>query len=82
MFSVPGVIASVVASKVAGNIFGGKEKSQPAPIVLSSQQPSRPVETNSTFERFINVLPDVFASIPRYEPPTQQEIILKLPEET
>ena len=40
------------------------------------------METNSTFEQFINVLPDVFASIPRYEPPTQQEIILKLPEET
>lgn len=82
MFSIPGIIASTVASKVVGDIFGGKEKTQPAPIVLKSQQPSRPVETNGTFEKFINVLPDVFASIPRYEPPTQQEIILKLPEET
>ena len=82
MFSLPSVIGGVVASKVVGDIFGGKEKTQPAPIVLRSQQPSRPVETNGTFEKFINVLPDVFASIPRYEPPTQQEIILKLPEET
>lgn len=82
MFSVPGIVASVVGSKIVGDIFGGKEKTQPAPVVLRSQQPSRPVETNGTFEKFINVLPDVFASIPRYEPPTQQEIILKLPEET
>ena len=83
MFSLPNVIGAVIASEVAGNIFGGKEKSQPTPSVeLRSQQPSRPIENTSTFERFINVLPDVFASIPRYQPPTQQEIILKLPEET
>lgn len=86
MFSVPGVIASVVASKVAGNIFGGDK---PAPTTQLTQPiysdprtgQGRPQE-RSTFEQFIDVLPDVFATIPRYEPPTQQEIILKLPEET
>ena len=82
MFSLPSVIGSVVGTKIIGDIFGGKEKAPAPPIVLQSQQPGRPVETNSNFEKFISVLPDVFASIPRYEPPTQQEIILKLPEET
>lgn len=86
MFSVPGVIASVVGSKVVSDIFGGD---RPAPV-SQLQQPiysdprtgaGRPQE-RSTLEQFIDVLPSVFASIPRYEPPTQQEIILKLPEET
>lgn len=77
MFSLPSVVSAVVASQIGKNIFGGKESS-PTPQVL----PSRPVETNGTLDRFLDVLPDVFASIPRYEPPTQQEIILKLPEET
>lgn len=85
MFSVPGVIASVVASKVAGDIFGSKKSSSP-PVVLPqySQQPApAPRETADTsFGQFLEYLPPILASIPRYEPPTQQEIILKLPEET
>ena len=85
MFSVPGVLASVVASKVAGDIFGSSKSSQ-APVVVNQypQQPaSRPIETgNTTFDRFLEYLPPILGSIPRYEPPTQQEIILKLPEET
>jgi len=45
-------------------------------------QPTRPIETNSQFDQFVNILPSFLQAIPRYEPPTQQEIILKLPEET
>ena len=72
-----------VVGPVLGGIFGRNDRPQaPAPIILP-QYPTQPVErADSSFDRFLDILPDVFASIPRYEPPTQQEIILKLPEET
>lgn len=45
-----------------------------------------PVEGGDLFDEraryFGEILPNILQSIPRYEPPTQQEIILKLPEET
>jgi len=42
----------------------------------------QPAQETDQFGRFLEYLPPILASIPRYEPPTQQEIILKLPEET
>jgi len=85
MFSVPAVIGSVIASKVAGNIFGSDKSSTP-PIMLPqvTQQPAPPPRetADTSFSRFLEYLPPILSSIPRYEPPTQQEIILKLPEET
>ena len=72
-----------VIENVVGGIFGGKEPAPaPTPIVL----PQYPAQTTATetdaFGRFLEYLPPILASIPRYTPPTQQEIILKLPEET
>jgi hypothetical protein len=46
------------------------------------QQPPVPSELGSGLDRFFEYLGPALANIPRYEPPTQQEIILKLPEET
>jgi len=81
-FSLKGVIRDV--SNVAGAFTGARPIQPAAPIApsrpIEMQEPTTPGETG--FDKFINILPDVFASIPRYEPPTQQEIILKLPEET
>jgi len=54
---------------------------QPAPAPRPAPAPA-PIETNSQFGQFLEYLPPILQSIPRYEPPTQQEIILKLPEET
>jgi len=72
-----------IIGPVLGGVFGRNDRAPaPAPIILP-QYPTPPVERpDSSFDRFLDVLPDVFASIPRYEPPSQQEIILKLPEET
>ncbi len=69
------------------NVVGAFTGAQP---IQYSQQPSttvisptnRPIETNSQFGQFLEYLPPILASLPRYEPPTQQEIIVKLPEET
>ena len=70
---------------IVGDVIGGILRPQQPPVIIQPPAPQpapRPIETDNTFEKFLSVLPDVFASIPRYEPPTQQEIILKLPEET
>jgi len=71
---------------VVGTVLGtviGAPKTTPPIIVQPAPAPApRPVETNSQFGQFLEYLPPILASIPRYEPPTQQEIILKLPEET
>lgn len=75
-----GGLGSVISGAIGG-IFGS---SKPQTQVVYSQQPTqRPVESaDSSFSQFLEYLPPILASIPRYEPPTQQEIILKLPEET
>lgn len=70
-----------VAVDVAGPILGVPRTTAPYPQT-TILQPPRPVETNSQFDQFLKYLPPILESIPRYEPPTQQEIILKLPEET
>ena len=77
------VLGSIISGTI-GNIFGGREPAPQPTQVIFEQPPQapRPIDNGNTFEKFIDVLPDVFASIPRYEPPSQQEIILKLPEET
>lgn len=68
---------------IIGGIFGGREPAPQPTQVIFEQPPQAPraQETNS-FERFLEYLPPILSTIPRYEPPTQQEIILKLPEET
>lgn len=65
-----------------GGLFG-RNQPAPTPIVLQPQIPSPPMDrADSSFDRFVDLLPDFLSTIPRYTPPTQQEIILKLPEET
>ena len=67
-----------------GGIFGRQQQPSTQPIII--QQPTAPAppmeRADSSFDRFLELLPDVLSTIPRYTPPTQQEIILKLPEET
>ena len=76
-----GGIGNIIGGAIGG-IFGSQRPQQPVIIQQPAPAPApRPIETDP-FERFVSILPDVFASIPRYQPPTQQEIILKLPEET
>ena len=70
---------------VAGNVLGVPKTTAPYPQTTIIQPP-RPVETGNIFQEtqsaLLSTLPTILQSIPRYEPPTQQEIILKLPEET
>jgi hypothetical protein len=73
MISIPTIIATVAASKVADNIFGSK--TSPAQDV--TPQTSK-YEERETF--FGETLPGILSTIPK--PPEKQEIILKLPEET
>jgi len=80
-FSLKSVIRDV--SNVVGAFTGAQPIQYPqtsGPII--PQPTTRPIETNSQFGQFLEYLPPILQSIPRYEPPTQQEIILKLPEET
>lgn len=72
------IFGSVVSGLVSGLVGGGGSSPQPAPVVV---QPPRET-ADTSFGKFLEYLPPILASIPRYEPPTQQEIILKLPEET
>jgi len=54
------------------------QPAQPAPIYAPP-----PIETQDTsFSQFLEFLPPILQSLPSYQAPTQQEIILKLPEET
>lgn len=75
------VLGSVIGGALGG-IFGGDKPQTQVVLPQYPTQPSQPMETNNNFDRFLEYLPPILASIPRYEPPTQQEIILKLPEET
>ena len=72
---------------IVGDVIGGIIRPTPTPqppVIIQQPAPApRPIErSDSSFDRFLDVLPDVLSTIPRYQPPTQQEIILKLPEET
>ena len=74
-----------IVGPIFGGIFGRQRQPSTQPIII--QQPTAPApppieRADSSFDRFLDVLPDVLSTIPRYTPPTQQEIILKLPEET
>jgi hypothetical protein len=79
--SLPGIVRDV--SNVVGAFTGARpvQPAQPAPI-----NAPRPVEGGNLFDERVNffgeILPNILQEIPRYVPPTQQEIILKLPEET
>jgi hypothetical protein len=77
-----GGLGSVIGGAISG-IFGGREPApQPTPIVLPQYPTQTGAKETDAFGKFLEYLPPILASIPRYEPPTQQEIILKLPEET
>ena len=67
-------------SNVVGAFTGAQYSQTSGPII--PQPTTRPIETNSQFDQFVNILPSFLQAIPRYQPPTQQEVILKLPEET
>lgn len=71
-------------SNVVGAFTGSRpiQYPQTSGPIIPQPTTNRPIETNSQFGQFLEYLPPILASIPRYEPPTQQEIILKLPEET
>lgn len=73
-------VSSIISGAIGG-VFGSQ---QPQTQVIIPPQPAPPPREmgNSSFERFLEYLPPILSSIPRYTPPTQQEIILKLPEET
>jgi hypothetical protein len=71
-----------VVGTVIGEIIGAPKTTPPIILQPAPAPAPKPVETNSQFNQFLEYLPPILASIPRYEPPTQQEIILKLPEET
>jgi len=79
--SLKGVVRDV--TNVVGAFTGAQpiQPAQPAPIGAP-----RPVEGGNIFDErtkfFGEVLPGILQSLPAYTPPTQQEIILKLPEET
>lgn len=77
-----GGLGSIIGGAIGG-IFGGREPA-PQPTQIIYEQPAqapRPVE-RSFSEQLLEYLPPILETIPRYQPPTQQEIILKLPEET
>lgn len=67
-------------SNVVGSFTGARPIQEESTMQVPA--PSKPYETNSGFDQFLEYLPPILSTIPRYEPPTQQEIILKLPEET
>lgn len=70
---------------IVGDVIGGflRPSPPPQPPVIIQQPAPRPVErADSSFDRFLDILPDVLTTIPRYEPPTQQEININLPSET
>ena len=79
--SLKGVVRDV--TNVVGAFTGAApiQPAQPAPIASP-----RPIEGGDLFDErtrfFGEILPNILSTIPRYEPPTQQEIILKYPEET
>ena len=79
--SLKGVVRDV--TNVVGAFTGSQpiQPAQPTPVMAP-----RAVEGGDLFDErtqfFGEVLPNILQSIPRYTPPTQQEIILKLPEET
>lgn len=79
--SLKGVVRDV--TNVVGAFTGAAplQPAQPAPIMAP-----RPVEGGNIFDErqkfFGEVLPGILRSLPAYQPPTQQEIIIKLPEET
>ena len=76
------IFGSVIGGIASGIFGGGRSAPAPAPAPVINVQPA-PVETgNIGLNQFLEYLPPILSSIPRYEPPTQQEIILKLPEET
>jgi len=81
-FSLKSVVRDV--SNVVGAFTGSRpiQYPQTSGPIIPQPTTNRPIETNSQFGQFLEYLPPILASIPRYEPPTQQEIILKLPEET
>lgn len=72
-------------SNVVG-AFTGARPIQQQPATPTPIMAPRAVEGGNLFDErtqfFGEVLPSILQSIPRYTPPTQQEIILKLPEET
>jgi len=61
----------------SGGFFTGLNKFQGDGIKM--QQPK---ESGDFFDDFTKILPEFLDLLPKYTPPTQQEIILKLPEET
>ena len=79
--SLKGVVRDV--TNVVGAFTGAQpiQPAQPSPIGAPP-----PVEGGNIFDErrnyFGEVLPGILQSLPAYQPPTQQEIILKLPEET
>lgn len=77
-----GGLGSIIGGAIGG-IFGGREPAPQPTQVIFEQPPAAPkAQETDSFGKFLEYLPPILASIPRYEPPTQQEIILKLPEET
>ena len=84
--SFKSIVRDVV--NVAGSFTGARpiQPAQDVAVIQPMQGTLRPVEGGDLFDErtrfFGEILPNILQSIPRYEPPTQQEIILKLPEET
>jgi hypothetical protein len=77
-----GGLGSIIGGAIGG-IFGGREPAPQPTQVIFEQPPQAPRPIERGFgEQLLEYLPPILASIPRYEPPTQQEIIIKLPEET
>lgn len=79
--SLKGVVRDVT------NVVGAFTGAQPIqPARTTPIQSGRPIEGGNIFDErqkfFGETLPTILQSLPRYTPPTQQEIILKLPEET
>ena len=79
--SLKGIVRDV--TNVVGAFTGAAplQPAKPAPIYAPP-----PVEGGDLFDErtkfFGQVLPGILQSLPAYQPPTSQEIILKLPEET
>jgi len=84
LFDGGGVFGKIadVAVDVAGGLFGGLTATQPVTTFPNVEINVPPAAETSSAQIFADALPAILSSIPRYTPPTQQEIILKLPEET